>query len=84
MLNKNFFQPNLNYTKEIAEKRLHDLGFKNFSYKGSSFTNGASFYFTSENGKELRVSDHNLTGKRAEECTQIRIVEIKEFPVRKK
>lgn len=84
MLNTNFFTPNYSYTKEIAEKRLIDLGFVNFSYKGSSFSNGASFYFASAEGKEIRVSDHNLTGKRADECIQIRIVALKEFPLKSK
>lgn len=84
MSNTNFFTPNFSYTKEIAEKRLQDLGYKNFSFKGQSFEHGASFYFEDEDGKEIRVSDHNLTGKRADECTQVRIVEIRELPVRSK
>ena len=75
--NSNFYQPNRNYTKEMAEARLLDLGYKNFIFKSVSYTNGASFYFESEDGKELRVSDHPLTGKRAFDTIQIDIVPVK-------
>jgi hypothetical protein len=75
--NSNFYQPNFKYTREIAEQRLISLGYKNFSFVSASYTNGASFYFTSEEGKEIRVSDHPLTGKRAFETIDVAIVEIK-------
>lgn len=77
--NSNFYQPNRNYTKEMAEARLVDLGYKNFTFKSVSYTNGASFYFESEDGKELRVSDHRLTGKRAFYTIQIDIEPVKKF-----
>ena len=35
----------------MAEARLVDLGYKNFTFKSVSYTNGASFYFESEDGK---------------------------------
>lgn len=75
--NSNFYQSNRNYTKEMAEARLVDLGYKNFTFKSVSYTNGASFYFESEDGKELRVSDHHLTGKRAFDTVQIDIIPVK-------
>jgi len=75
--NKNFYQPNRSYTREFAEQRLNSLGYKNFSFKSVSYTNGASFYFEGENGEELRVSDHRLTGDRAFNVIQIDLKEIK-------
>ncbi len=72
--NKDFFQPNRTNTREIAEARLIELGYSNFQYTGCSYANGSSFYFTSENGQEIRVSDHRLTGKRALEIIDISIV----------
>jgi hypothetical protein len=75
--NNSFYRPNFNYTREYAEARLTSLGYKNFSFTGSSFSNGASFYFQSESGQEIRVSDHPLTGKRAFDCIQVAIREIK-------
>lgn len=77
IFNSNFYQSNRNYTKEMAEARLVDLGYKNFTFKSVSYTNGASFYFESEDGKELRVSDHPLTGKRAFDTVQIDIIPVK-------
>lgn len=75
--NSNFFQSNAKYTREIAEQRLISLGYKNFTFKSASFSNGASFYFESEDGKEIRVSDHILTGNRAFETIQVAIEEVK-------
>ncbi len=75
--NPNFYQPNRSYTREIAEQRLLSLGFKNFQFKGCSFSNGASFYFENEEGREIRVSDHPLTGKRAFDIIQVNIEEPK-------
>jgi len=77
MFNSNFFQADRSYTREIAEAILVKKGFKNFTFKSSSFSNGASFYFESENGKEIRVSDHCLTGRRAFETIQVDLVERK-------
>ncbi len=82
--NKDFYQPNMNYTVEMAEKRLTSLGYKNFSFTGSSFSNGASFYFTSEDGKKIRVSDHCLTGKIAFDIVEIDIVEKKMMGINRK
>lgn len=79
--NSSFYQSNRNYTREIAEQRLISLGYKNFSFKSCSFSNGASFYFTSEGGQEIRVSDHKLTGKRAFNTIDVSIVEIKTLKV---
>lgn len=78
--NTNFYKPNRSYTREIAEQRLISLGYKNFHFKGCSFSNGASFYFESEDGKEIRVSDHPLTGKRAFDVIQVYIVPVKTLP----
>lgn len=78
--NSNFYQSNRNYTKEMAEARLVDLGYKNFTFKSVSYTNGASFYFESKDGEEIRVSDHPLTGKRALDIIQVAIVPIKVLP----
>jgi len=78
--NPSFYKPNRSYTREIAEQRLISLGYKGFQFKGCSFSNGASFYFESEDGREIRVSDHPLTGKRAFDVIQVDIVPIKKFP----
>ena len=75
--NSNFYQPNTKYTREDAEARLISLGYKNFSFKSASYSNGCSFYFIGEDGKEIRVSDHPLTGKRAFETVQISMVDVK-------
>jgi hypothetical protein len=75
--NNNFYQPNKNYTREMAEQRLLSLGYDSFSFKSCSFTNGASFYFQGKEGQEIRVSDHPLTGNRAFETIDIAIVERK-------
>lgn len=77
--NQNFFQANRNYTREMAETKLIEKGYLIFSFDGCSFENGASFYFTLDNGKKVRVSDHELTGKRAFDTIQIRFVEPKIF-----
>jgi len=76
--NKNFYQPNTKATREMAEKRMLETGFKSFSFKGSSFSNGASFYFTLTDGREVRVSDHPLTGNRA-----FNVLEVNLYPVKK-
>lgn len=82
--NKEFFKPNRVYTREMAEHKLIEKGFKNFQFKSASYTHGASFYFTSEDGKEIRVSDHPLTGDRALETIQVSLVEYKTFPFKRK
>jgi hypothetical protein len=78
--NPNFYKSNMSYTREFAEQRLISLGYKNFHFKGCSFSNGASFYFESEDGREIRVSDHPLTGRRSFDVIQVDIVPIKKFP----
>jgi hypothetical protein len=83
MFNKDFFTSNTKYTREIAEARLIELGYSNFTFKNSCYTNGASFYFTSSEGKEIRVSDHSLTGKRAFTTIQVDIVEKKNISIAK-
>lgn len=76
--NKAFFQPNRSYTRQMAEDKLISLGFTGLSFNGCSYENGASFYFTAENcEKEIRVSDHSLTGRRAFEYKQVNFVEPK-------
>ena len=79
--NPNFFKPNRSYTREFAEQRLISLGFKGFQFKGCSYSNGASFYFESEEGREIRVSDHRLTGRRAFDVIQVDIVPVKILPL---
>lgn len=64
MFNSNFYQPNRSYTLEMAISKMLEKGFENFSFIGSSFTNGASFYFRLDDGSQARVSDHPLTGQR--------------------
>lgn len=81
--NNDFYTPNRKYTRDMAEARLLELGYKNFHFKSVSYSNGASFYFESEDGKEIRVSDHPLTGKRAFDFVQIAIVEPKVLSVKK-
>lgn len=83
MFNPKFYQPKMNYSREMAENRLFSLGYKNFRFKSCSFSHGASFYFESENGEEIRVSDHPLTGRRAFNTIQIYIVEPKIMSVKK-
>lgn len=80
---KAFFKPDYKYTLKIAEQRLLDLGYSNFTFSNSSFTNGASFYFTSENGEKIRVSDHKATGRRALNLIQVDIIEIKKMGINK-
>jgi hypothetical protein len=75
--NSNYYQVNKRYTKEMAEQRLIEKGYSKFSFKSASFSNGASFYFTLENGQELRVSDHSLTGKRSFNTIEILFIEPK-------
>lgn len=84
MFNKDFFTPDHSYTREMAEQKLREKGFKNFQFSGSSFANGASFYFTSDKGEEIRVSDHKLTGKRLFDVIDIPFHEPKAFPTIKK
>lgn len=78
--NPKFYQPNRSYTREIAEQRLISLGFSNFTFKSASYANGASFYFESKDGQQIRVSDHRLTGKRAFDVIQVDIEEPKALP----
>lgn len=78
--NSNFYKANRSYTREIAEQRLISLGYKDFTFKSVSYTNGASFYFESEDGTEIRVSDHPLTGRRAFDVVQVDIVPVKTPP----
>jgi hypothetical protein len=77
--NNNFYTANKNYTKQDAEARLISSGINNYTFTGMSYSNGVSFYFESETGHKIRVSDHILTGKRAFYYIQIDIVEIKKF-----
>lgn len=55
----------------MAEARLVEAGYSNFQFTGSSYSNGASFYFDGPNGEKIRVSDHRLTGNRAFEIIQV-------------
>ncbi len=73
--NSNFYQANKSYNREFAENVLIQKGYSNFDFTGCSYSNGASFYFVLEDGRKVRVSDHNLTGKRAFEYIQVRLVE---------
>ena len=75
--NQNFFQANRKYTKEMAEAKMIANGYSNYSFDNCSYANGASFYFTLEDGRKVRVSDHPLTGKRVFEYIQISFVEPK-------
>ncbi len=76
--NKNFFQSNRSYTRQMAEDKLKSLGMIVISFNSCSYEHGASFYFNCENcDKEVRVSDHDLTGKRAFEYKQISFIEKK-------
>jgi hypothetical protein len=84
MFNSNFYQTNTSATREQAEARLKKLGYKNFTFNSCSRSNGASFYFTLENGEQVRVSDHPLTGNRAFDVIQVSLYEIKTFPFVKK
>lgn len=81
--NSNFYQPDTTATRTQAEKRLIELGYSNFTFKSQSKTNGASFYFEGENGEEIRVSDHPLTGRRAFNTVQVDLYEIKTMTVKK-
>lgn len=74
--NNDFYQNNAKYTREQAESKMIENGYSNFHFKGCSFSNGSSFYFDVD-GKEVRVSDHILTGKRAFDTIQISFVEVK-------
>jgi hypothetical protein len=78
--NSDFYKANKNYTREIAESKMTEKGYSNFSFTGCSYSNGASFYFTLEDGRKVRVSDHNLTGKRAFDLIQIRFVDSSFLP----
>jgi hypothetical protein len=82
--NQNFHQSNRNYTKEMAEEKMLQAGYSEFQFTGCSYANGASFYFTTSCGKEVRVSDHPLTGKRAFNFIQISLVEVKHLPKNEK
>lgn len=80
--NPNYHEPNLSYTREIAEQRLLSLGYKDFVFRNCSYNNGASFYFEAKDGREIRVSDHPLTNKRAFSVIDIPIVPPKILPTR--
>lgn len=82
--NHKAFKPNVEATLEMAERRLIDNGYKNFTFKSVSRTNGVSFYFLSENGEEIRVSDHFLTGRRAFTTIQVSLFELKKLKAIKK
>ena len=73
--NSDFYTANKSYTREIAESKMTEKGYSNFTFTGCSYSNGASFYFTLEDGRKVRVSDHKLTGKRAFELIQISFIE---------
>jgi len=75
--NPNFYRPRMEYTREMAEARLKDLGYTEFYFTGCSHSNGASFYFELKDGTKVRVSDHPLTGRRAFDYIDISIVPIK-------
>lgn len=79
--NRDFYRPNRNYTREAAEQRLISLGYKDFHFKSASYANGASFYFESEDGQVIRVSDHPLTGKRAFDVIQVDIIPLQALPL---
>lgn len=81
--NSNLYQPNTTATRAQAEKRLIELGYSNFTFRSLSRSNGASFYFEGENGEEIRVSDHPLTGRRAFYTIQVDLYEIKTMTVKK-
>lgn len=82
--NEDFFKPNNTATLQQAEEKLKSLGFKNFQFKSVSRTNGVSFYFVSESGQEIRVSDHPLTGKRAHNTIDIPLFDRKKISPTKK
>ena len=82
--NKNYYTPNFNYTLEHAEAILKENGITEYHFKSSSYTNGASFYFEDANGREIRVSDHSLTGKRAFNTIQLSLVKRAILPTIKK
>lgn len=79
--NSNFYQPKIEYTREMAEARLTEKGFSGFRFTGSSHSNGASFYFEGVNGEKIRVSDHRLTGRRAFGLIQVDLVELEALPL---
>lgn len=84
MFNKSFYRSNFSYTREDAENKLRSLGYNNFTFKGCSYSNGASFYFDVEGlDKEVRVSDHPLTGRRAFDVIEISLVTIKKLSIKK-
>lgn len=73
--NNSFYTANTKYTREMAEQVMRENGYNDFQFKSSSFSNGASFYFDVD-GKEVRVSDHPLTGNRAFETIQLSLVKV--------
>ena len=82
--NSNFYQSNSSFTKEMADAKMIASGYASFQFTGSSYSNGASFYYELENGKKVRVSDHPLTGKREIDMIQISLVQIKKMGINKK
>lgn len=73
--NNSFYTADRNYTREMAEQVMRDNGYNDFQFKSASFSNGASFYFDVD-GREVRVSDHPLTGNRAFETVQLSLVKV--------
>lgn len=83
MFNDNFFTPT-NYTRANAEAKMIEKGYSDFTFTGSSHTNGSSFYFELSDGRKVRVSDHDLTGKRAFEYIQINFKEVRKIGINRK
>lgn len=53
----------MKYNRNTAEKVANDAGYSNLHFKAQSYSNGASFYFETTDGREIRVSDHSVTSK---------------------
>jgi hypothetical protein len=56
--NKSF---KMKYNRNTAEKVANEAGYNNLQFKAQSYSNGASFYFGTTDGREIRVSDHSVT-----------------------
>lgn len=76
-INRKYFTPALEWTRELAEKRMQEEGHSDFQFTGHSYSNGASFYFELGSGQKVRVSDHALAGNRAFEYIQIEFSPVK-------
>lgn len=83
MFNKNFYVPT-NYTREQAENILIENGFFAFSFVNVSRSNGTSFYYVLPDNRNVRISDHPLTGKRQTEYIQLFFYKPKSLGVNKK